>query len=124
MNSYCTVHSVEMSEMTSKTKFDDMGNPKTFFAHRLETGGLCFGESIRKAKTNGRAYQPQAATNNGSYEESQKARQDSIIRQHSQEMALRYLELEQGKLGDSSEIGLERVKNLTDHFAKDIEQIS
>lgn len=57
MNGTCTIHdNALMTERTSKTKFDNNGNPKTYFAHNAPDGKLCFGESIKKSQNNNRAY--------------------------------------------------------------------
>lgn len=42
MNNFCKLHQVSLIEMVSKTKLDDEGQPKHYFAHRTKDG-LCFG---------------------------------------------------------------------------------
>jgi hypothetical protein len=46
MTGFCPIHSVEMTQRESKTKFEQDGSPKTYFAHNLEKG-LCFGKPPR-----------------------------------------------------------------------------
>lgn len=47
MTAQCTIHNIEMDEKTSKTKFNEDGTPKTYFAH-IANGEMCFGENMRK----------------------------------------------------------------------------
>ena len=49
MTNFCTIHQAELTERTSKDKFDDEGNPKTYWAHIKPEGGLCFGEGVGKS---------------------------------------------------------------------------
>src|SRR3990167_1845099 len=55
MTATCTIHDIQMEEKTSKTKFNQDGTAKTYFAH-VTNGNLCFGESIKKSQNNDRPY--------------------------------------------------------------------
>lgn len=51
--SNCQIHNVQMTLRESKTKLDDEGNPKTYFAHPTVDGKLCFGEKKTGQARNG-----------------------------------------------------------------------
>ena len=51
MNSFCNIHQVSMEQRLSKTKFDDNGQPKAYFAH-MNDGKMCFGRP-EKPSANG-----------------------------------------------------------------------
>lgn len=54
MNSFCTLHSVEMPQRESKTKTNPDGSYKIYYSH-MQDGKMCFGESTSKASTAGRS---------------------------------------------------------------------
>lgn len=45
---YCDIHDTEMTQRTSKTKLDENGEPKSYWAHELGDGSLCFGNPPKK----------------------------------------------------------------------------
>ena len=40
----CTIHNEPLTQRESKTKFEVDGSPKTYMAHNLPDGKLCFGK--------------------------------------------------------------------------------
>lgn len=46
---YCNIHKSQMEQRFSKTKLDDNGQPKPYFAHMFE-GNMCFGRPERQTK--------------------------------------------------------------------------
>lgn len=65
-NHFCTEHNSPLLQMTSKTKTDDNGNPKTFWAHHGPQG-FCFGDG-KKSNGNGapKIMPPSQTTNSDS----------------------------------------------------------
>ena len=54
MQSFCTLHDIEMAQRESKTKTNADGSYKTYYSH-MQDGKMCFGESTSKASTAGRS---------------------------------------------------------------------
>lgn len=52
MIGFCNIHNQPMTERESKTKFDEMGQPKVYFAHEDAQGKLCFGKPMGHTQSN------------------------------------------------------------------------
>lgn len=119
MSKICSVHNIEADWKTgvSKTKKNPDGTPKSyaFWAcpQRLPDGGYCQAETIE-----GEGVDPKSAE---AFENSLRDdRSRRIERQHSQEMAIRFLEM-LVHTGQITEVTKELVNLYTIHFQKDLE---
>jgi len=123
VNSICPVHQVEFKLVPSGVSRTSGKAYDAFFACP-ERGCREKPLSQGKNKIVSELQSDQRAINGEKYEDKEKTRQYMITRQHSQEMAIRYLELKyklEAPTGDKLEL-IEKVKFMTNWFMKDLEK--